>query len=100
MFRRFAPRLLTALVLLLSVFVTARTAHASLVANGSFENTAPLLVTTQFLSAGVANWTNSNIGESLVLPNWYTNGCLYCPNVSLAGPFPQTSPDGGNFVLS
>lgn len=72
--------------------------RANLIQNGSFEISS-VTTTTQFLSAGVADWTNSNIGEALVFPSWYTNGYLF-PNVTLAGAFPQTSPDGGNFVYS
>jgi hypothetical protein len=73
--------------------------HANLIQNGSFE-ISTVTTTTQFQSAGVANWTNSDIGEALVFPSWKTNGYLFPPNVSLAGNFPQTSPDGGNFVFS
>lgn len=73
-------------------------AWANLVQNGSFENT-PVTITTQFLSASVANWSNSDIGEALVTPNWFTSGYLF-PNVGVAGPLPATSPDGGNFVFS
>lgn len=72
--------------------------RANLIQNGSFENSTAT-TTTYFQSAGVANWTNSDIGESLVFPSWYTNGYLF-PGVGLAGNFPQTSPDGGNFVYS
>ena len=72
--------------------------RANLIQNGAFE-IATATTTTNFQSAGVADWTNSNIGEALVFPSWKTNGYLF-PNVSLAGNFPQTSPDGGNFVFS
>ena len=72
---------------------------ASYVLNGSFE-TATATTTSSFQTAGVADWTNSDIGEALVFPSWYTNGYLFPPNVGLAGSFPQTSPDGGNFVFS
>ncbi len=76
----------------------AALASGNLVQNGGFENT-PVTITTQFLNANVANWSNSNIGEALVTPNWYTNGYLF-PNVGVAGPLPATSPAGGNFVFS
>jgi uncharacterized protein (TIGR03382 family) len=72
--------------------------RANLIQNGSFE-ISTATTTTQFQSAGVADWTNSNIGEALVFPSWFTNGYLF-PNVSFAGAFPPTSPDGGNFVFS
>jgi hypothetical protein len=91
---RAAARTLLAAVLAAAGFA----AHANLVQNGSFENT-PVTQTTQFLSASVANWSNSDIGEALVTPSWYTNGYLF-PGVGVAGPLPQTSPDGGNFVFS
>jgi hypothetical protein len=85
-------------VVLLALAAGSIPANANLVSNGSFEiSTAS--TTTQFLSAGVSNWTNSDIGEALVFPSWFTNGYLF-PNVGFAGPVPQTSPDGGNFVFS
>lgn len=93
------------------IFVAgAQTASsASLVINGSFEGyTGPAPAAgdnaVQMVAGGVTAWTNSNIGESLVFPSWYTNGVVYacCGGVGLAGwpTFPQSSPDGGNFVLS
>jgi hypothetical protein len=89
---------ITLLVTWLALAGLTGTANAGLVTNGSFEISA-VSTTTTFLYAGVSNWTNSDIGEALVFPSWYTNGYLF-PGVGLAGPFPQTSPDGGNFVLS
>jgi hypothetical protein len=77
----------------------SQAARANLIQNGSFE-ISTATTTTQFLSAGVADWTNSDIGEALVFPSWFTNGYLFPPNVGLAGNFPQSSPDGGNFVYS
>jgi len=75
-------------------------AQANLVGNGSFENT-PVTITTVFQNANVASWGGANLGgEALVTPNWFTNGYLFPPNVGIAGPFPQYSPDGGNFVFS
>ena len=94
--RKFITMLMSLLVF---AALTSAASGASIVANGSFE-TATASTTTQFLSAGVSNWTNSDIGEALVMPSWYTNGYLFPPNVSFAGPVPQTSPDGGNFVFS
>jgi hypothetical protein len=84
--------------ILLALVAGSIPANANLVSNGSFE-ISTATTTTQFLSAGVSNWTNSDIGEALVFPSWYTNGYLF-PNVGFAGPVPQTSPDGGNFVFS
>src|SRR6185437_10399353 len=72
--------------------------RANLIQNGSFEISG-VTTTTQFLSAGVADWTNSNHGEALVFPSWHATNTLF-PNVGLAGAFPQYSPDGGNFVFS
>jgi hypothetical protein len=94
---RGSSALLSALAL--AVFASAAHSATNLVANGSFENVSAT-TTTAFWTAGVANWSNSWDGETLAMPSWYTNGYLYPPNVSLAGNFPQTSPDGGNFVLS
>lgn len=91
---RTAPLALAALVI--AALPTA--AGANLVNNGSFEVTN-VTITTQFLATTTANWSNSDIGEALVTPNWFFTGQLF-PNVGIAGAFPQTSPDGGNFVLS
>lgn len=89
-----------ALLAALALAVLASAAHSSpnLVANGSFENVSAT-TTSYFWTAGVSNWSNSWDGETLAMPSWYTNGYLF-PGVGLAGAFPQTSPDGGNFVLS
>jgi hypothetical protein len=72
--------------------------HAN-VLNGSFELTNAT-TTSQFNSVTVNNWSNSNIGEAIVLPSWFTNGYLTVPTVTFDGPVTQTSPDGGNFVFS
>jgi len=90
-----------ALAAALAFAILASPAHSSpnLVANGSFENVTATS-TDYFWTAGVANWSTSTDGQDLVTPSWYTNGYLQVPWVGLAGPFPQTSPDGGNFVLS
>lgn len=91
-------RVATGLATVLALAAPAAQATTNLVQNGSFENT-PVTTTTFFISAGVANWTNSDIGETLVTPNWYTSGQFF-PGVGVAGPLPATSPDGGNFVYS
>jgi hypothetical protein len=72
-------------------------AQANLVLNGSFENTTA--TTTDFFLGKVANWSNSDIGEAIVLPSWYGSGYLF-PGVGVAGALPATSPDGGNWVFS
>ncbi len=69
------------------------------VLNGSFELTTAT-TTSNFNSVTVNNWSNSNIGEAIVLPSWFTNGYLTVPTVTFDGPVTQTSPDGGNFVFS
>ncbi len=95
----FLRKPISVLAALLAVAALTSLANAApLVTNGSFELTTASTTTT-FLFAGVSDWTNSDIGEALVQPSWFTNGYLF-PGVGLAGPFPQTSPDGGNFVLS
>ena len=82
---------------------------ASVVVNGSFETyTGPAPAAgdnaVQMVGGGVTGWTNSNIGESLVFPSWHPSGVLFacCGGVGVAGwpAFPQSSPDGGNFVFS
>jgi hypothetical protein len=40
------------------------------------------------------------MAEALVFPSWYSSGIIFPPNVGLAGPWPQFSPDGGNFIFS
>jgi len=89
---------ITVLAAVFAMAALTGTANASLVTNGSFEISS-VSTTTTFLYAGVSGWNNSDIGEALVFPSWYTSGYIF-PGVGLAGPFPQTSPDGGNFVLS
>jgi hypothetical protein len=78
-------------------------AQANLVQNGSFENVTAT-TTSRFSTGGVANWSNSPPsleGEAIVLPSWYTNGYLFPAGpVGVAGPLPQYSPDGGNWVFS
>jgi hypothetical protein len=75
-------------------------ANAELIQNGSFEISA-VSTTTNLLNAGLANWSDpSGVAEALVFPSWYGPGIIFPPNVGLAGPWPQFSPDGGNFVFS
>lgn len=89
----------TALLLpALALPLLSNSAHANLVTNGSFELTTAT-TTISFISTSVSSWSNSDIGELLVMPSWYTNGYLV-PGVGVAGALPQTSPDGGNFVFS
>jgi len=86
----------------LAMALFAAPAQANLVQNGSFE-VVTATITSVFSAGGVANWSNSPPfleGEAIVLPSWFTNGCLFCPNVGVAGPLPQYSPDGGNWVFS
>lgn len=67
--------------------------------NGSFENTTATV--TDFFMGKVANWSNSDIGEAIVLPSWYSSMLLFPAfNVGVAGALPQSSPDGGNWVFS
>ena len=89
----------------------AQTASAvSLVTNGSFEGyTGPAPAAGDnavqvSIGGGLTGWSNTNIGEALVFPSWYSTGTVFacCGGVGLAGypTFPQSSPDGGNFILS
>jgi hypothetical protein len=85
---------------LFAVSLLSGTATAELITNGSFE-IATATITSNLAGAGLANWNDSpGTSEALVFPSWYTNGYLFPPNVSLAGLWPQFSPDGGNFVFS
>lgn len=103
-------------VMFLSTF--AISAEANLVANGSFE-TVSATTTAQFNAAGVANWSNpAGSGETLVFPSVglqplysysypiyqpstpYPSAPSLYPTYGLLGPFPASSPDGGNYVLS
>ena len=88
------PRLAAVLV----AGLLAVSANANIVQNGSFENTN--VVTTSSFLGNVIDWTNSDIGEAIVFPSWYAPGIIFPPNVGVAGPLPQFSPDGGNFVFS
>ena len=88
----------------------AHNASALPLINGSFElYTGPAPgagdnAVSMSIGGGVTGWTNTNIGESLVFPSWYSSGVLYscCGGVGVAGwpTFPQSSPDGGNFIFS
>jgi hypothetical protein len=76
------------------------TARAELIQNGSFEISA-VSTTTNLAGAGLANWSDpSGVAEALVFPSWYSSGIIFPPNVGLAGPWPQFSPDLGNFIFS
>ncbi len=88
----------TRLAALMATGLLAVSANANIVLNGSFENTN-VLTTSSFLG-NVIDWSNSNIGEAIVFPSWYSSGIIFPPNVGVAGPLPQFSPDGGNFVFS
>lgn len=94
----FPSRRLGTALAALALAGSAPSAWANMVSNGSFELTTAS-TTSFFNSVTVNNWSNSDIGEALVMPSWYTNGYLF-PGVGVAGPLPQTSPDGGNFVFS
>ena len=105
--RQLAAAGFTSALMLVSFAQTA--SAAPFVLNGSFETyTGPGPAAgdnaVAMQAGGVTGWTNSNAGESLVFPSWYTNGFLYacCGGVGVAGwpTFPQSSPDGGNFVFS
>ena len=86
---------------LCAVSLFSVTANAELIQNGSFENSA-VSTTTNLAGAGLVSWNDpSGVAEALVFPSWFTNGYLFLtPLVGLAGPWPQSSPDGGNFVFS
>ncbi len=85
---------------LFAVSLFSVTATAELIQNGSFENSA-VSTTTNLAGAGLANWSDpSGMAEALVFPSWYSSGIIFPPNVGLAGPWPQFSPDGGNFIFS
>ncbi|HUP04855.1 MAG TPA: hypothetical protein VMU19_12755 [Bryobacteraceae bacterium] len=85
-------------------------AHASLIANGSFENYTGSVANAgdnaiDLAGAGLLNWSDaSGVAEALVFPSWYGNYLFNIPGpigpVGLAGPLPATSPDGGNFIIS
>jgi hypothetical protein len=80
-------------------------AQANLVQNGSFEQTNA--TTTSAINGGIVvnNWSHtpysaSLTGEAIVLPSWFSCGCLTVPTVTFDGPVTQSSPDGGNFIFS
>ena len=72
--------------------------QANLVTNGSFESTTAVITSTM-TTVTVTAWGNSDIGEAIVLPSWYPSGQIF-PGVGFAGAVPQSSPDGGNFLIS
>ena len=86
-------RLLSATAL--SLPLLAGVAHANLVTNGSFEsNSVPANGKSYFSSAGVTGWGGGARLTFLAAPGTADNGSY----LSVYGPFPSTSPDGGYFV--
>ena len=66
-----------------------------LVTNGSFESTKLTSSDTKDTFAGnVSNWTGGSNLTFIDAPGTAANGTY----LSVYGPFPTTSPDGGNFV--
>lgn len=83
---------------LLALATAGSGTQANLVTNGSFESTTATITSTM-TTVTVTGWANSDIGEAIVLPSWFTSGQIF-PNVGFAGAVPQSSPDGGNFLIS
>ena len=67
-------------------------AGPNLVTNGSFENTT--LSTKDTFNGHVSGWSGGSALTFLDTPGTADNGAY----LSVYGPFPKTSPDGGNFV--
>lgn len=74
--------------------LAAAPARANLITNGSFETTT---LTGKGIFAGhVAGWSGGNSQTFLDFPGTADDGNAF----SVYGPFPRTSPDGGNFVAA
>ncbi len=67
-------------------------AGPNLVTNGSFESTT--LTTKGTFNGNVSGWSGGSALTFLDTPGTADNGSY----LSVYGPFPKTSPDGGNFV--
>ncbi len=67
-------------------------AGPNLVTNGSFEDTT--LSTKGTFNGHVSGWSGGSALTYLDTPGTADNGAY----LSVYGPFPKTSPDGGNFV--
>ena len=87
----------------LSLLLFGFSAQANFVKNGSFEQrngtaaqTNPSLDHTSFSSYSPTNWSIASGGLSYVLAPGTADGSGY---LSVWGPFPNSSPDGGNFVM-
>ncbi len=86
LFSKFLP-----VVALVTMTGTAA-AGPNLVTNGSFENTT--LSTKGNFAGHVSGWSGGSALTYLDTPGTADNGAY----LSVYGPFPKTSPDGGNFV--
>jgi hypothetical protein len=85
-------RNLAALAVVGITFLPAQPASANLVTNGSFEQTS--LTGKGNFSGKVTGWSGGGGLTFLDFPGTADNGSY----LSVYGPFPATSPDGGNFV--
>ena len=77
----------------------------NLVLNGSFEDTSAITAgdKLKFSSASVAHWTtdsSGNIGKYLFIDTPHSADGTNNGGYDVYGPFPATSPDGGQFVQS
>jgi hypothetical protein len=85
--------LLSATALLAFSIGASQAAHANLVTNGSFETATNGNTKTTF-QGHVTGWTGGTGLTYIDAPGTADNG----QQISVYGPFPTTSPDGGNFV--
>ena len=83
---------------LLALATAGSGTQANLVTNGSFESTTATITSTM-TPTNVTAWANADFGEAIVLPSWFSSGQIF-PGVGFAGAVPQSSPDGGNFLIS
>lgn len=75
------------------LFVSA--AHANLVTNGSFEASSPAV--KSYFAGNVPGWSGGSKLTFIAPPGTADNASQY---LAVYGPFPATSPDGGNFILA
>jgi hypothetical protein len=91
-------KLVAATVVLSSLVIVQASKAASLVVNGSFETTTSSFGAGDkygFSAAGVTGWSGGTGLTFLDAPGTADNVNDY---LAVYGPFPATSPDGGNFV--
>lgn len=87
-----------AIAALAAAMAVPASAAVELVTNGSFEdNSVPVNGKEKFATSSVTGWSGGKNLTFIAAPGTADNTSLY---LAVYGPFPATSPDGGDFVLA